>query len=80
MPEWLIGAVLKTARAVKPSGVRIPLPPPVSNTDRTVNVTLFDGISGPAGIRYDHSYDHDPRRAASGGERLTLDTLSSEKA
>src|SRR5947209_1970064 len=28
MPEWLIGAVLKTARAAKPSGVRIPLPPP----------------------------------------------------
>ena len=27
MPEWLIGAVLKTARAAKPSGVRIPLPP-----------------------------------------------------
>ena len=31
MPERLIGAVLKTARAAKPSGVRIPLPPPNSS-------------------------------------------------
>jgi hypothetical protein len=28
MPERLIGAVLKTAGAAKPPGVRIPLPPP----------------------------------------------------
>lgn len=27
MPEWLIGVVLKTTRAVTPSGVRIPLAP-----------------------------------------------------
>jgi hypothetical protein len=30
MPERLIGAVLKTAGAAKPPGVRIPLPPPQS--------------------------------------------------
>ena len=30
MPERLIGAVLKTAGAAKPPGVRIPLPPHLS--------------------------------------------------
>src|SRR5690606_35658617 len=33
MAEWSNAAVLKTVRAVRLSGVRIPLPPPVSNTD-----------------------------------------------
>src|SRR6202021_797402 len=58
MPERLNGAVLKTAGAAKPPGVRIPLPPP---TNTVIQYSVEEFMSA------------DPTVADVGGQRRVQD-------
>jgi|HubBroStandDraft_4_1064222.scaffolds.fasta_scaffold29566_1 hypothetical protein len=55
MPERLNGAVLKTAGAAKPPGVRIPLPPPAPVGDKGFRrgwvVVRTNGLGSPPSAR-----------------------------